>query len=118
MTDDFFDVSQSGIMPFWLKDTSHKFLPSLATLGSRVMPPLDDLTKGFKAILARAGTPDEFKTWLKAKKLWHPIDLYLLAVDETRIEEKIIKICQDTVPNIKEPSVEVSIRKAWMYCKG
>ena len=60
------------------------------------MAPLTDLTKGFKAILARAGTPDEFENWLKAKKLWHPIDLYLLAIDETRIDEKIIKVCKVT----------------------
>ena len=32
MTGDIFDVSQSGIMPFWLKDTLSSFLPSLATL--------------------------------------------------------------------------------------
>ena len=73
------------------------------------MAPLTELTKGFKAILARAGTPDDFADWLKAKKLWHPIDLYLLAVDETRIDDKIIKICKGSVQNVGEPAVEVSI---------
>ena len=82
------------------------------------MAPLTDLAKGFKAILARAGTPDEFENWLKAKKLWHPIDLYLLAIDETRIDEKIIKVCKSDVRDVAEPAVEVSIRKAWLYCKG
>ena len=81
------------------------------------MAPLTDITKGFKAILVRAGTPDEFAAWLKAKKLWHPIDLYLLAIDETRIEDKILKTCRSTVTNVGEPAVEVSIRKAWLYCK-
>ena len=28
------------------------------------MAPLTDLTKGFKAILKRAGTPQEFEDWL------------------------------------------------------
>ena len=65
----------------------------------------------------RAGAPVEFANWLKAKKLWHPIDLYLLAVDETRIDSKIIQVCKSDVPSVSEPAVEVSIRKAWMYCK-
>ena len=81
------------------------------------MAPLTDLTKGFKAILTRAGTPPEFEDWLKAKKLWHPIDLYLLAVDEARIDEKVIKLCKTTVTSVAEPHVEVAIRKAWLYCK-
>ena len=81
------------------------------------MAPLTDLTKGFHAILVRAGTPVEFTNWLKAKKLWHPIDLYLLAVDETRIDDKILKVCKQDVPTVGEPCVEVSIRKAWLYCR-
>ena len=73
------------------------------------MAPLTDLTKHFKAILVRAGTPADFEAWLKAKKLWHPEDLYLLAVDETRIEDKILKVCKTSgaVANIAEPAVEV-----------
>ena len=81
------------------------------------MAPLTDLTKGFQVILVRADTPKEFKDWLKDKKLWHPLDFYLLAVDESKIEEKIIKVLRGVVPDIGEPAVEVSIRKAWMYCK-
>ena len=110
--EDIFDVSQSGIMPFWFKDTQSLqiFLPSLATLQRVRHVSLTDLTKGFKAILVRAGTPDEFANWLVSKKLWHPIDLYLLAVDETRTDDKIIKVCKPAVP-------EVAILKAWLYCK-
>ena len=81
------------------------------------MAAMTDLTKGFKAILARAGTPAEFAQWLKDKKLWHPMDLYLLAIDESRIDAKILQVCKNKVPDIAEPHVEVSIRKAWMYCK-
>ena len=32
MVDDVFDVSQSGMMPFWLKHAFCKLMPSLATL--------------------------------------------------------------------------------------
>ena len=81
------------------------------------MAPLTDLTKGFHAILVRANTPTEFTQWLKAKKLWHPLDFYLLAMDESKIDDKIIKVLRGVVTDISEPAVEVSIRKAWMYCK-
>ena len=81
------------------------------------MAPLTDLTKGFKAILTRAGTPKEFEDWLRNKKLWYPLDLYLLASDENRIDTKIINACKGVVPDLTEPAVEVSIRKAWLYCK-
>ena len=99
----------------FVRSKSEKFCPPSPPC--RVMAPLTDLTKGFKAILARAGTPDDFEKWLKSKKLWHPMDLYLLAVDETRIDTKIIQVCKSAVANTAEPAVEVSIRKAWLYCK-
>ena len=106
-------------MPFWLKDTPAQslFCPPSPPCNACAMAPLTDLTKGFKAILSRAGTPDEFGEWLEANKLWHPIDLYLLAVDETHIDAKILEVCKRTVTTVKEPAVEVSIRKAWLYCK-
>ena len=81
------------------------------------MAPLTDLTKGFKAILKRAGTPQEFADWLKTKKLYQPLDLYLLAVDETHIDKKILHQCKSEVKDVMEPAIEVAVRKAWMYCK-
>ena len=48
------------------------------------------VTSSLHAILERAGTPDEFGMWLKAKGLVYPIDLYGLAADETRIGEQIL----------------------------
>ena len=81
------------------------------------MAGLTDLTTGFKAILTRANVPSEFMGWLKSKRLYQPMDLYLLALDEARIDEKIINACKPDVRDVTEPAVEVSIRKAWLYCK-
>ena len=76
-----------------------------------------EVSKAFAGILKRASTPATFKTWLEEKLLFQPMDLVLLAMDENQIEKKILLPCKSTVMDVAELVVEVSIRKAWMYCK-
>ena len=107
-------------------------LPSLATLAcliadckmtltkTRVAP--TDITKGFKSVLLRASTEDKFANFLKDSKLWNPQDVVLLCnSDESWIEKKLLNPYKTYLgKNVAEdlaPDVEVSIRRAWRYCK-
>ena len=104
-------------MPFWLKTRVNRFCPPSPPFGVCVMASLVGLSAKFRDILTRVGVPSQFVEWLKAKKLWQPIDFYLLTVDETRIDDEIIEAYKMDAPSIVEPSVEVSIRQVWLCCR-
>ena len=76
-----------------------------------------ELSQSLSQILTRARTPETFAEWLKAKKLFYPIDLALLAIDEANIEKKILLVCKEKITDYAEPDVEVAIRKAWSFCR-
>ena len=76
-----------------------------------------EVSQALSLILTRARTPATFKEWLKEKKLFYPIDLALLAIDEAHIEKKILLVCKDKVTDVTEPDIEVSIRKAWGFAR-
>ena len=40
-----------------------------------------------------------------------------MAIDESGIDRKIIQACKEKVTDYAEPDVEVSIRKAWRFCR-
>ena len=87
---------------------------------TRVAP--SDITKGFKSILLRASTEQNFAKFFKDAKLWNPQDVVLFCnCDEWMIEKKLLNLYKiffsKDVSDDLAPDVEVSIRRAWRYCK-
>ena len=79
------------------------------------------LSKQLDAIIEKGfegkGSPDEFVEWCKDKFLLSAMDIALLAPDENKIEEKLLKACQGDVACATEIHGEVAIRKIWHYCR-
>ena len=91
----------------------HLGLQPAAPLTLQTMSLSPELT----AVLAKAGTPSEFASWLLKEECTDCGALAIMASREDLVETKIISACVATVRNAKEPGISVKITKAWRACR-
>tara|TARA_A100001015_G_C14837942_1_gene651245 strand:- start:333 stop:845 length:513 start_codon:yes stop_codon:yes gene_type:complete len=78
---------------------------------------MPEVSKALTTTLKRANALVTFPEWCKEKKLLSPMDVALLARDEKAVDGKIPDACKDKVTDHKEHAIEVSIHKAWHFCR-
>lgn len=77
----------------------------------------DQLSKALMTAFSQSGVPKEFEDWCVEKKLLTCMGIALLAVDEKYVANKIVQACKAKVSNVSDSCIEVSICKAWWFCR-
>ena len=69
------------------------------------------------AVLDKVVLGEEFRKWLLSQDIVECEDFAMMASDEAKVEENIVKKVDQSVPKIKEIGTLVKITKVWKLCR-